>query len=327
MISYISSYLVMASIYGVMALALNFQWGFSGLMNFGIGSSYMLGAYAAALLSAAPSGEHLGGFGIPFPVDLIGAALIPAFIAFLIGFPALRLKGGPFAIATLAIHETIYLVVHNEMWLTNGVWGIRDITRPLYSNMPQRYDSFFLVISGGVLILTYFFFKKLVRTPWGRVIRGVKGGEDMALMSGKHAWSYKMQSFVLGSAVAGVAGGLYVHYTGFVSPTTFTPLMATFIVWLMVMVGGSGSTEGVLVGTFLVWGVWTGSEFLTDFFPPFMETRAGFMRMFLMGIILLIVILIRPQGIFGKERIIPRYLRSVRRDYSPATGEGPQTEE
>lgn len=221
MISYISSYLVMASIYGIMALGLNFQWGFSGLMNFGIGASYMLGAYTAALLSAAPTPEHLGGFGVPFPVDLIGAALIPAFIAFLIGFPALRLKGGPFAIATLAIHETIYLIVHNEMWLTNGVWGIRDITRPLYANIPQRYDTFFLVIAGGFLIFFYFFFKKLVRTPWGRVVRGVKGDEDMALMSGKHAWSYKMQSFVLGSAVAGVAGGLYVHYTGFVSPTVY----------------------------------------------------------------------------------------------------------
>jgi len=310
MLSYIASYLVMASIYGIIALALNFQWGFSGLMNFGIGASYMLGAYSAALLSSAPTAEHLGGFGVPFPFDLIGAAVIPAFIAFLIGFPALRLKGGPFAIATLAIHEIIYLIVHNEMWLTNGVWGIRDISRPLYSQMPQQYDFFYLLIAGGLLIVFYFFFRKVVRSPWGRVIRGVKVDEDMALMSGKHAWSYKMQSFVLGSAVAGIAGGLFVHYTGFVSPTNFTPLMATFIVWLMVMVGGSGSNRGVLVGTFFVWGVWTGSEFLTDLFPGSMETRAGFMRMFLMGIILLIVIMTRPQGIFGRKKIIPKYLRS-----------------
>ncbi|MBS3788478.1 branched-chain amino acid ABC transporter permease [Candidatus Bipolaricaulota bacterium] len=310
MLSYIASYLVMASIYGIIALALNFQWGFSGLMNFGIGASYMLGAYSAALLSSAPTAEHLGGFGVPFPLDLVGAAIIPGFIAFLIGFPALKLKGGPFAIATLAIHEIIYLIVHNEMWLTNGVWGIRDISRPLYSQMPQQYDFFYLLIAGGMLIGFYFFFQKAVRSPWGRVIRGIKVDEDMALMSGKYAWSYKMQSFVLGSAIAGIAGGLFVHYTGFVSPTNFTPLMATFIVWLMVMVGGSGNNRGVLVGTFFVWGVWTGSEFLTDFFPGSMETRAGFMRMFLMGIILLIVIITRPQGIFGKEKIIPKYLRS-----------------
>ncbi len=90
MLSYIASYLVMASIYGIMALALNFQWGFSGLMNFGIGASYMLGAYTSAILSSAHSAEHLGGFGVPFPVDLIGAALVAGFVAYLIGFPALR---------------------------------------------------------------------------------------------------------------------------------------------------------------------------------------------------------------------------------------------
>ena len=130
----------------------------------------------------------------------------------------------------------------------------------------------------------------------------------MALMSGKHAWSYKMQSFVLGSAVAGVSGGVFVHYTGFVSPTTFTPLMATFIVWLMIMVGGSGNNRGILVGAFLVWGIWTGSEFLTDFLPGSLETRVGFMRMLLMGLILLIVILARPQGIIGKRKILPKFM-------------------
>lgn len=310
MISYLASYLVMASIYGIMALALNFQWGFSGLMNFGIGASYMLGAYSSAILTSPASPEHLGGFGLPFPVDLIGAALFPAFIAFLIGFPALRLKGGSFAIATLAIHETIYLIVYNEMWLTNGVWGLRNIPRPLYSRIPQHYDLFYFIIAGAVLIGCYLFFRKVIVSPWGRVIRAVKGDEPMALMSGKHAWRYKMQSFVVGSAIAGLSGGIYVHYTGFVSPTTFTPLMATFIVWLMIMVGGSGNSKGVLIGAFLVWGIWTGSEFMSDFFPASMETRVGFIRMLLMGLILLFIILLRPEGVIGKGKIMPKYIKS-----------------
>ena len=176
--------------------------------------------------------------------------------------------------------------------------------------MPQNYDLFYILIAGGTLILCYLFFRKVIASPWGRVIRAVNGDESMALMSGKHAWRYKMQSFVVGSAVAGIAGGLFVHYTGFVSPTTFTPLMATFIVWLMMMVGGSGNNNGVLIGAFLVWGTWTGSEFLTDFFPASMETRVGFIRMLLMGLILLIVILLRPEGIIGKRKIIPKYIDS-----------------
>lgn len=310
MISYVASYLVMASIYGIMALALNFQWGFTGLMNFGIGVSYMLGAYTSAILTSPASPEHLGGFGVPFPVDLIGAAMFSAFVAFLIGFPALRLKGGPFAIATLAIYETIYLIVHNEMWLTNGVWGLRNIPRPFYSRVPQNYDLFYLIIAGGVLICCYLFFQKAIVSPWGRVVRAVNGDEPMALMSGKHAWQYKMQSFVMGSAVAGLAGGIFVHYTGFVSPTTFTPLIASFIVWLMVMIGGSGNNKGVLIGAFLVWGIWTGGEFLTGFLPSGMETRMGFIKMLLMGLLLLIVILTRPGGIIGQRKIVPKYVNS-----------------
>ena len=97
--------------------------------------------------------------------------------------------------------------------------------------------------------------------------------------------------------VMGLAGALYVHYTGFVSPQVFTPLMATFIVWLTVMVGGTGNNKGVIIGAFLVWAVWVGSDFITDFVPAVVATRIGFIRMFFVGLILSITLLTRPQGI------------------------------
>jgi branched-chain amino acid transport system permease protein len=310
MISYFVSYLVMASIYAIMALALNLQWGHTGLMNFGMGAFYMVGAYTSAILTCSPTAEHLGGFGLPFFVGFIGAGIVSGIIAFLIGFPALKLRGGTFAIALLAIHETLFLVVRNESWLTNGVWGIRGIPRPFFDMVnPRHYGYYYLIIAAGLLVLVYLAIEKVVRSPWGRVLRGINEDEELTSMSGKNCWSYKMQSFVFGSVVMGIAGATYVHYTGFVSPQIFNPLMSSFIVWLMVMVGGTGNNRGVIAGAFLVWAIWIGSDFLTDFVPAAVATRIGFIRMLFVGLILGITILTRPQGILSGKKLVADWNR------------------
>lgn len=302
MVNYISSYLVMACIYAIMALALNLQWGFTGLMNFGIGTFYMVGAYTSAILTSMPSSEHLGGFDLPVVVGIIGAAGMAGVIAYLLSFPALKLRGGPFAIALLAIQETLFLVVKNESWLTNGVWGIRSIPRPFFSLVnPQHFVYFYLLIAAAVLILTYFAIEKAINSPWGRVLRGIREDEPLTSISGKDCFNYRVQSFVFSSMVMGIAGALYVHYTGFVSPQVFSPLMSTFIVWLMVMVGGTGNNKGVILGAFLVWAVWIGSDFLTDFVPAGVATQIGFIRMFFVGAILGVMILMKPQGILMQK--------------------------
>jgi branched-chain amino acid transport system permease protein len=302
MVNYISSYLVMACIYAIMALALNLQWGFTGLMNFGIGTFYMVGAYTSAILTSMPSSEHLGGFDLPVVVGIIGAAGMAGVIAYLLSFPALKLRGGPFAIALLAIQETLFLVVKNESWLTNGVWGIRSIPRPFFSLVnPQHFVYFYLLIAAAVLILTYFAIEKAINSPWGRVLRGIREDEPLTSISGKDCFNYRVQSFVFSSMVMGIAGALYVHYTGFVSPQVFSPLMSTFIVWLMVMVGGTGNNKGVILGAFLVWAVWIGSDFLTDFVPASVATQIGFIRMFFVGAILGVMILMKPQGILMQK--------------------------
>jgi branched-chain amino acid transport system permease protein len=306
MISYIASYLVMASIYAIMALALNLQWGYTGLMNFGIGAFYMVGSYTSAILTGAATTEHVGGFDVPVILGIIGAAAIAGLIAFLISYPALKLRGGPFAIALLAIQETLFLIIKNESWLTNGVWGIRGIPRPFFDLMnPRYYVFFYLIITSCVLIVTYFAIEKAVSSPWGRVLRGIREDENLTSISGKDCFLYRQQSFVFSSIVMGIAGGLYVHFTGFVSPQVFSPLMSTFIVWLMVMVGGTGNNRGVMLGAFLVWAIWVGSDFFTDFVPASIATQIGFIRMFFVGIILFITILTKPQGLLTQKlRII-----------------------
>ena len=304
MVNYITSYLVMACIYATMALALNLQWGYTGLMNFGIGAFYMVGAYTSAILTGAPTSEHIGGFGLPVVVGMIGAACMAGIIAYLIAFPALRLRGGPFAIALLAIQETLFLIIKNESWLTNGVWGIRGIPRPFFSMMnPRHYVFFYLIIAAGVLAIFYFAIEKAVNSPWGRVLKGIREDETLTAMSGKDCFGYRRQSFVFSSMVMGIAGAVYVHYTGFVSPQIFNPLMSTFIVWLMVMVGGTGNNRGVILGAFLVWAVWVGSDFITDFVPASIATQIGFIRMFFVGIILVITILTKPQGILTQKLV------------------------
>jgi branched-chain amino acid transport system permease protein len=302
MVNYLSSYLVMSCIYAIMALALNLQWGYTGLMNFGIGAFYMVGAYTSAILTGAPSAEHVGGFGFPVIAGIIGAALISGIIAYLLSFPALKLRGGPFAIALLAIQETLYLVIKNESWLTNGVWGIRGITRPFFPLLnPRHYVYFYLIIAAGALAITFFAIEKAVNSPWGRVLKGIREDETLTSMSGKDCFLYRMQSFVFSSMVMGVAGALYVHFTGFVSPQVFSPLMSTFLVWLMVMVGGTGNNRGVILGAFLVWAIWVGSDFLTDFVPASIATQIGFIRMFFVGSILGVTILTKPQGLLTQK--------------------------
>ncbi len=307
MFNYLIAFLIMASIYAIAALALNLQWGYTGLMNFGIGSFYILGAYTSSILSTDPSPEYVGGFGLPIVVGVLGAALLSGIVAYLLAFPALRLQGGFFAIFMLAISETFRLIVKNEGWLTNGVWGIRGIPKPFQQQLSTDVTQFlFLVIALGALGLTYLLTESGVRSPWGRVLRSIREDEKTAEMSGKNTWNYKVQSFVFGSVVMGVAGALYAHYTGFISPESFSPLMATFIVWLMILLGGTGSNRGVILGAFVVWGVWVGSEFLIDYLPSDVATQAGYIRMFLMGLLLEVILLLRPQGLLGREKIISK---------------------
>lgn len=302
MLNYFASYLVFACIYAIMALGLNLQWGFTGLLNLGIGAFYMLGAYTSAILTSAASADHLGGFGLPVIVGVLGAGLVPGLVAWLLSFPALKLSGGPFAIAMLAIMETLHLIVRNESWLTSGVWGIRSIPRPFFDLVnPRVYSFYFLIIAALALLLTYLAMQRAVNSPWGRVLRGIREDEYLTSMSGKNIFRYRQQSFVLGSMIMGVAGALYVHYTGFVSPQVFSPLMSTFIVWLMAMVGGTGSNRGVVLGAFLVWAVWVGSDFLTDLVPASIATQIGFIRMLAVGMILMITILTRPQGLLSRR--------------------------
>jgi branched-chain amino acid transport system permease protein len=136
------------------------------------------------------------------------------------------------------------------------------------------------------------------------------------MAAGKNVLRYRLEAFVLGSAIMGVGGALYAHFIGFISPEAFDPLFTTFVVWVMLIAGGSGNNKGALLGAFLIWAVWSGTQFATGYLPVELTARAGALRVLLVGVLLQVILLARPQGLLPERppRPLPaQRTESVRR--------------
>jgi branched-chain amino acid transport system permease protein len=159
------------------------------------------------------------------------------------------------------------------------------------------------------MIVIYLAIEKAIRSPWGRVLRAIREDDVSASMSGKNIFSFKMQSLIFGAMVMGVGGALYAHYTKAISPDVFTPLYGTFIIWVMLMAGGSGNNKGAILGAYLIWGIWIGTKFMTDLLPYTLKARAPYIRFLIIGILLEIILIYRPQGILGEEKKVSKLLK------------------
>jgi branched-chain amino acid transport system permease protein len=300
--SYVIFFVTLVGIYAVMTLGLNLQWGFNGQFNIGIAAFFAVGAYTEAILITAPSEHHLGGFGLPYAVGLLAAMALSGVLALLIGVITLRLRADYLAIATIGIAEIVRLFLKNEGWLTNGVRGITDIDKPFTGDLPGAEALIYMVIVLFVMALVLVAIERARRSPWGRVLRAIRENEDTARASGKNVTRYRLEVFVLGSMIMGLAGGLYAPFFSFISPEAFDPLFATFLVWVMLIAGGSGNNYGALLGALVIWGVWSLSGLLTDLLPASLTTQAGALRQLLIGLILQLIILFRPQGLLPEPR-------------------------
>ncbi len=316
LISYLVSFIILSGIYAIFSLGLNVQWGYTGLFNIGIAGFFCIGAYTSALItSPMPSGiyaqyvHQIFGLNLPFIFGVVGAAFVCGLIAFLIGIPTLRLKEDYLAISTIGIAETIRLVFNNERWLANGPRGLMGLSQPLsFLVEPKYYNYLYLLIVVLFLLIIYIAVERAIRSPWGRVLRAIREDEVATSMSGKDIFSFKMQSLILGSMIMGIGGALYAHYTKAISPDVFTPLYGTFIIWVMLMVGGSGNNRGAILGSFVVWGIWIITSFATDLLPAALKSRAPYIRFLLIGILLEIILLYRPEGFLGEEKKVSRFL-------------------
>jgi branched-chain amino acid transport system permease protein len=329
--NYLSGFAVLATVYAVLALGLNIHWGATGLLNLGIAGFFALGAYTSALLTTAPPEpaqfeDFIFGGNLPsvlgavnlgvdlwFFIALAGAALACAILALVVGAITLRLREDYLAISTLGIAEVIRLVFLNEKWLGNGSRGLYRIPKFLGDWVsPQNYDLLYAVVSLLVLLVLYVLVDRAVKSPWGRVLRAIREEEITAEASGKNVFRFKIQAFVLGAAIMGVGGGLYAHGIRFIDPSTFDPLLATFIIWVMLMVGGSGNNLGAILGAFVVWGIWSGTQAL----PEFLQDPN--LRFFIIGALMVLIILFWPSGILGERRRRPRQLPEERNGDTPS---------
>ncbi len=299
--AYMVSFFTFAAIYAVLALGLNLQWGLTGQFNIGIAGFFAVGAYTSAILTTPASDNYLGGFDLPFLAGLAGAMLVAALVGLFVGWLTARLRTDYLAIATIGIAEIIRLVIKNEDWLSNGVRGIAGIDRPFPELGLDTSVGFLLVVLVS-LGLVYFLAERARQSPWGRVLRAIRENEIAAAAAGKDVGRFRLQAFVAGSGVMGLGGGLYAHYFGFLSPEAFLPVYGTFLVWVMLIAGGSGNNKGALLGAVIIWALWSGTQFVTNLVPADFTTRAAAGRVLLIGILLQIILITRSEGLLPEER-------------------------
>ena len=339
---YFLSLATVGGIYAIFALGLNVQWGFAGLFNVGIVGFAAVGAYTYALLTTAESTFHYGGLDLPLPVGMFVAMVASAVIAGVIGLICIRLRSDYLAIATIGIAEIIKLILKNETEVTNGPRGINKIPRAwehfseerFYSswpmswfNTPDGWAVFFDALphwwwkpcfAATVLFCMYVIYRMLERariSPWGRMMTAIRENEPAARAAGKNVTARRVEAFVIGAAIMGFAGALFAQHLRLIEPTnTFDPAKVTFLVWVMLILGGSGNNRGAMLGAFLIWTIWSASELMISgiidlagyvfqtFDTGLLATRAGFLRMMLIGILMQVVLQKYPAGILPEVR-------------------------
>lgn len=299
---------IFVCIYGCLAIGLNIQWGYAGLFNAGVAGFFAVGAYASAILTSPEEAGHLGGYELPFPIGLLGAMVLSGLIAWPIGKICLRFRSDYLAIVTIGVAEGIRLVARSEDWLTNSARGISGVPRPFGNLTYGTAQLAYLGIVALILLAVYWLIERQAASPWGRMMRAIRDNESAALAMGKDVPYRRLEAFILGSALMGLAGALYVHFARTITPDAIDPMLVTFLVWIMVVLGGSGNNRGILLGAVIVWVIWSASEIVTDQFPAEYALKAKYGRMFLIGLLLQIVLRFRPEG------LLPERLRREPRD-------------
>jgi len=289
-LNYLIALATMSGIYAVLCLGLNLQWGFAGLFNAGIAAFFAIGAYIAAILTTSESPNYLGGFGLPIVLAWPIAMAVAGAVAWAVGRICLRLQGDYLAMATIGIAEVIRLVIKNEEWLTGGTRGIPKIARP-FEWLPAPWNAVaFLGLVAALVLVIYWAAERAWGSPWGRALRAIRDSDVAAAAIGKGVTQFRVEAFVLGAMVMALAGALSAHYFKFLGTSATEPMMVTFLVWVMLIVGGSGNNRGAILGAALIWIIWSATELLTNRLPGEWITRTSYIRVLLIGLILQIVL-------------------------------------
>lgn len=270
---------ISAMIYAILGLSLNITTGYTGLVSLGHAAYYSIGAFTSAILSTR--------FGLNFLPCLLVSILTAAIAGILVGLPSLRLTGSYLCIVTLGFAEVVRAI---ELWwepVTNGTRGIRDIPAPKFFGLPltvRNDGAYYLILL--MLILVSLLCYLLIRSKIGRGLICIKEDERAAIMMGIHPFRYKMTAFVFSAALAGLAGGLYSFVIGYIDPYTFT-FDTSITILCIVILGGMATMRGMYLGAIVL------------IFMP--ELLRGFdtWRFVIYGLLLVLMMRFRPQGILG----------------------------
>ncbi|MEL7278178.1 MAG: branched-chain amino acid ABC transporter permease [Pseudomonadota bacterium] len=277
---------------------------------------------------------NIGGLGLPILLSWVVGGLFAAGAAWIVGKIALGLRSDYLAIATLGISEIVIAMLKNEDWLTRGVKNVTGLPRPVPYEIELQQAEWFLDFAAQigmgpveastvfvrlsyallflvVLVIVTWFAERALTSPWGRMMRAIRDNRDAAEAMGKDVTARHLQLFVLGSAVVGIAGAMLTTLDGQFTPGSYNPLRFTFLIWVMVIVGGSGNNWGSILGGFLIWFLWIQAETAGPRFvaaltsgidpnSPFVERLEDsvlYTRLFVMGLVLLIVLRFAPRGL------------------------------
>ena len=412
------SILNLCLISAVMSMGVNIQWGFAGLINFGVMGFLAIGGLATVLVSVPPVIEswsaggfgiiislifliliificlfinkkltnhkyryhlifliilltiptlklisgpsikliesinpaaqgYLGGLGLPIIFSWFIGGLLSAAIAFVIGKICLGLRSDYLAISTLLISGIIVTVIKHEEWLSRGVKNVIGLKRPAPYEVDLQNSEFFIkfietlrfwgptskdviISSSGIfvklcftlifsltLIILLYLSERAINSPWGRMMRAIRDNEIAAKAMGKNIVRHQLNIFMIGSAIIGFAGAMLVTYDGLFTPSSYQPLRYTFLIWVMVLLGGSGNNYGSILGGFVVWFIWIESApialFIINSLTFYLEYNnpiklhlvesVPYFRYLMMGIGLLLVMRFKPEGLLPEKKI------------------------
>ncbi|MGU7782282.1 branched-chain amino acid ABC transporter permease [Burkholderia sp. PU8-34] len=293
MYSFVLHVATLSCIYALLALGLNLQAGFAGLLNFGFVAFAGVGAYASAIMSS---------LGYPMAVGLMAGVALAMAVGFVMANLGRNLASDYWAIATLAVAELIRTVALNENWLTGGAQGISGV-RPIFpTHSGAQGDLAFFALALALTALACFACHRLARGRFGRAIRLMREEPALATSLGYRLVPLKIKVTMTSAAIASIGGALLAHYMSFVGPD-YMLASETFVVWTMVMIGGLGNNVGVVLGVLLVQVIYSAVPFAKDYLDIGSDI-AGAVRLGTIGCVLLACLLVRPGG------IVPERIRS-----------------
>jgi branched-chain amino acid transport system permease protein len=281
---------------------------------------------------------NLGGLGLPIILAWPVGGLFAAGAAWIIGKAALGLRSDYLAIATLGISEIIIAILKNEDWLARGVKNVIGLDRPVPKEIDLQESAEFIERASGlgldpvtasalfvklnyallfsvVLIILLVMAQLSLKSPWGRMMRAIRDNETAAAAMGKNVTNRHLQIFILGSAICGIAGAMMTTLDGQLTPGSYQPLRFTFLIWVMVIIGGSGNNFGAVLGGFLIWFLWVQVEPMSQYLIMLltagmaednavrlhMMESVAYMRLLTMGLVLLLVLRFSPRGLIPEK--------------------------